>query len=120
MRNVSLGEMECSCRFFTEHGVPCRHLCAAALSIKLHIPLLVIPELRVEELRATYDGIVMTVDLNELIDDGLAPPIETKRRGRPKQKRIQSSAEKRPKRTVTCGRCGKTGHNARTCKARIN
>ena len=120
MRNVSLAEMVCSCGFFTEHGVPCRHLCAAALSIKLHTPMLVIPELRVEELRATYDGVVMAVDLNELVDDGLAPPIETKRRGRPKQKRIQSSAEKKPKRTVTCGRCGKTGHNARTCKTRIN
>ena len=94
MRNVSLGEMECSCGFFKEHGVPCRHLCAAALHAKLHIPMLVVPELRVEALRATYDGTAMLVDLHELDDDGLAPPVETKRRGRPKEKRIQSSAEK--------------------------
>ena len=70
---------------FTEHGVPCRRLCAATLGIKLHTLMLVIPELQVEELRATYDGVVMAVDLNELVDDGLAPPIETKRHGRPKQ-----------------------------------
>ena len=120
MRVVSLGEMECSCGFFKEHGVPCRHLCAAALMTKLSIPLLLIPELRVEALRATYDGRADVVDLNELVDDGLAPPVGTKRRGRPKEKRIRSSAEKKPKRTVTCGRCGKTAHNARTCKAQIN
>ena len=88
--------MECSCGFFTEHGVPCRHLCAAALYIKLHVPMLVIPELRIEALRATYYGTTMLVDLNELTDDGLAPPIGTKRRGRPNEKRIQSSAEKNP------------------------
>ena len=86
MRNVSLDAVECSCGFFKEHGVPCRHWCAAALDMKLHIPMFVIPKLRVEALRTTHEGSAMLVELNELTDDGLSPPVETKRRGRRKQK----------------------------------
>ena len=54
--------------------------------MKPRVPMLVIPELRVEALRATYDGRARLVELNELTDDGLSPPVETKRRGRRKQK----------------------------------
>ena len=54
-------------------------------------------------------GKTTMVDLNALEDDGLKPPTCTKRRGRPKEKRIPSSAQKGPKKSVTCGKCGKRG-----------
>ena len=119
-RVVSLGMASCSCCYFAEFGVPCRHICAAAVSVGIHPRLIVVPELRIEKLQAAYSGKTTMVDLNGLEDDGLQPPTCTKRRGRPKEKRIPSSAEKGPKKSVTCGKCGKRGHNSRTCKSSVN
>ena len=72
-----------------------------------------------EALVETYVGVTRPVDIDELTSDGMKPPVGTKKRGRPKQKRIQSSVEKKPK-TVTCRRCGMRGHNSRTCKRKEN
>ena len=66
----------------------------------------VIEERRLAALIATYIGNVTPVDTFVLEDEGLRPPVGTKKRGRPKHKRIPSSAETRPIRTVTCRRCG--------------
>ena len=80
---------------------------------------LVTPELRVKALQATYNGVTLPVDLHSLHEDGLQGPTTTKKRGRPKHKRIPSQAETNGKRVITCGICGKRGHNKRTCKAQV-
>ena len=81
---------------------------------------LVIPELRVQALQATYDGVTVPVDLHILREEDLQAPTVTKKRGRPKQKRIPSQAETNGRSTITCGICGKRGHNKRTCKVDVN
>ena len=106
----------CSCGFFAEFGIPCRHMCKAATRNGTHTKSLVIKQLHVAALKATYIGTTFPIDVNDLHDDGTAAPTKTKRRGRPKQKRIPSSAETVPKRTVRCGKCRGYGHNSMSCK----
>ena len=115
-RVVDLNTPSCTCSFFDEFGIPCRHMCAAAIHVNIHPKTLVIKQLQVVSLKETYEGSIVPVDLNNLEDDGTKPPRLTRMRGRPKVKRIPSSAEKQTRRTVVCGKCGLRGHNARTCK----
>ena len=117
-RVVNLETGDCSCGFMREFGVPCHRLCAAAINNNIDPRSFIIPDLRLDTLQAAYAGMTLPIDLTVLQDDGLKPPLETKRRGRPKKKRIVSSAEKDVRRTVTCGHCGARGHNSRTCKER--
>ena len=119
-RVVDLETMSCSCGFFDEHGVPCRHMCAAVLSIGGNPHDLVVPERRVERLKALWVGVITPVDPNLLTDDELRPPVVTKRRGRPNESRYKSTAEKRPKKIVRCGNCDARDHNTRTCPAPPN
>ena len=114
-RVVNLQGPTCSCGFYAEFGIPCRHMCKAAIHIGQHPKTLVIKELQVPSLNDTYNDMTLPIDVNDLHDDGMAAPTKTKRRGLPKQKRIPSSASKVAKRTVTCGKCGGRGHNARSC-----
>ena len=119
-RIVDFERRTCSCGFFTEHGIPCRHMCAAALSVKIHPKTFIIRERTREALTQTYTGVTIPIDIGTLTDDGLKGPIGTRKRGRPKEKRIRSATEKGPRHTVKCGRCGKRGHNKRSCKAVID
>ncbi len=57
---------------------------------------------------------------SELIDDGLLPPFKSKKKGRPKKRRICSqpateALEAAPRRPVKCSRCNQFGHNKRGC-----
>ena len=115
-RVVDLEAPTCSCGFYKEHGVPCRHMCAAIIFLKGRPQAFVVSERRLSSLQAVYAGTTIPVDLSNLHDDGMKPPTSTKRRGMPKVKRILSSAEKGPRQKVTCGLCGGKGHNVRTCK----
>ena len=117
-RVVDLEAPTCSCGFYKEHGVPCRHICAAVIFLKGSPQTFIVPERRLSSLQAVYVGTTIPVDLSNLPDDGMKPPSCTKRRGRPKVKRIVSSAEKGPRQKVTCGLCGQKGHNIRSCKER--
>ena len=114
-RVVDLDARTCTRGFPQEHGIPCRHVCRVLMQEKVHPKHFVIPERRVEALKATYLGVTYPVDTSLLQNDGLKAPTQTKRRGRPKKLRIHSSAEKAPRGTVRCGRCGERGHNKRTC-----
>ena len=116
-KTVDLQELTCTCGFFREFEVPCRHMCASLLSIgDDDLPRLVAPERRREALVSTYVGFIVPVDVSLLPNDGMQPPEATKKRGRRKEKRIPSCVENQPKKTVTCSRCHARGHNARSCK----
>ena len=117
---LSTWELEHVLVDFSEFGVPCRHVCAALFSVKQNPISFVCPERRLEALQLTYLGGTIPVDVCSLIDVGMKPPMETKRRGRPKEKRYVSSTEKKPRKKVTCGICGGLGHNKRTCKKMLN
>ena len=100
---VNLQTRSCSCGFFKEYGIPCSHMCRVLLAKRVHPKTFVVPERRRQALLATYTGSINPVDLTNLQDDGLKPPEQTKRRGRPKEKRYISASEKGPRRKVTCG-----------------
>ena len=116
MRIVDLENGTCTCGFSNEFGVPCRHLCAATLFLKKNPQKFIILERRLDALITMYSGVTIPVDSTHLRNNGLKPPTMTKRRGRPKKNRYVSSTEKPPKKTVTCSRSHKRGHNSRTCK----
>ena len=97
-RVVNLAERKCSCGFYKEYGVPCRHMCKAASFFGVHPKSLVVPELQVQALKENYNGFIAPVDVNGLEDDGTEAPTKTKKRGRPRTTRIKSSAEKSPRR----------------------
>ena len=105
---VNLAERKCSCGFYKEFGVPCRHTCKAATFIGVHPKTLVVPELQVQALKRIYDGFIYPVDVNGLEEDGTKAPTKTKKRGRPREKRIKSSAEITTQKTVRCGVCVET------------
>ena len=114
LRTVDLEALSCTCEFYNEHGVPCHHMCAAMLTLNKNPNCLVVPERRVGELKKLYVGTVIPVDVSLLKDDGMKAPKVTKKKGRPKTKRIPSCTEKAP-RTVSCKLCGSRGHNKRSC-----
>ena len=119
-RTVDLAVPECSCGYFREQGIPCWHMCAAAVSVGREPRTLVVPERCLPVLRATYTGFISPVDQGLLQNDGLKPPEPIKLRGRGKESRYESATEKFHKRTVICSKCGKPGHNKRTCKVQTN
>ena len=95
-RVVDLSAPMCSCGYYDEFGIPCRHMSAAALVKGEHPKKFVVKQLRLETVKATYQGFIMPVDMTTVGSDGLVPPVWRKRPGRPKTKRIKSSAEKAP------------------------
>ena len=120
LRVVNMDTVACTCGYRDEFGVPCRHICAVCLFLGEESSRHVVEERRCGALKATYIGDITPVDTCDLEDDGMKPPVGTKRRGRRKEKRIPSAAERQPKRTVRCSRCCSRGHNARTCNAQMN
>ena len=120
-KRVDLEKRTCTCGFYWEFEVPCRHMCAALRFIgDDDLPRFIAPERCRDAIVATYLGIIMPVDLSFLPNDGMKPPEATKKRGRPKELRIPSVVEKPPKKTVTCSICKARGHNARSCKKQTN
>ena len=114
-RVVDLSVPSCSCGFYKEFGIPCRHICAAVFSKHENPKDLIIPERSLGALKMMYNGHIVPVDLNDLEEDQLKAPTKTKKRGRRKEKRMVSQAEKRVKRTVKCSVCNEKGHNSRSC-----
>ena len=74
MRTVHLGDRTCTCGFYKEHGIPCRHICAACLLNNEHPKIYVVKERSLAELRATYSSFTTPVDVSLLEDNGLKPP----------------------------------------------
>ena len=119
-RTVDLLKRTCSCGFYEEYGIPCRHLCAACLLLGDHPQSLVIRERTLAALQTMYSGETVPVDVTLLNNNGLKAPTHTKKRGHPIETRFVSPAEKKPRRTVTCSICHQKGHNSRTCKSKTN
>ena len=86
-RVVDLRTMTCTCGFFNEFGVPCRHMCAAVMFLKQHPHNLIIPERRMESVKAIYYEATIPIDDSGFEDDGLKAPTLSRKRGRPKEKK---------------------------------
>jgi len=80
--------------------------------------------LMVNYTKALTDSICEVIDLATLDPDGITKPcLNVKQPGRPRIRRIRSAGDtaagggttRRKQKTSTCGSCGETGHNERTC-----
>lgn len=128
---VDLDLKTCSCRQWDVSGIPC---CHAISSIWKHGRDLTIEEFTYEKYhvtayQATYAPMINPMPgKDQWIRTGkppLKPPCYKKQAGRPKKVRARDSNEpKKPPNptklirfdvTITCKKCGKEGHNSRTC-----
>ena len=114
----------CSCGFWQDIGIPCRHG-LATLRETQHITLCdvmkhhVSPFYTIGYCQKLYDNNFLPVILDNLPHDRVTkPPIITQRQpGRPKVKRYRRRSECIDPDTskITCSLCHKRGHNCRTC-----
>ena len=91
---VDLDLPACSCGFYVEHGVPCRHLCAAIVLTKQNPLQFVVEERQLKSLKDLYADSLTPIDMSQLNFDGTKPPSENKRPGSQKEKRTLSIVEK--------------------------
>ncbi|KAG7586993.1 Transposase MuDR plant [Arabidopsis thaliana x Arabidopsis arenosa] len=126
---VDLEKKTCTCRVFDVLLVPCSHALAARKVRNLDIYTLVGECYFVEPWRKKYERVVMPVpkerdsDVPEEIQEvDMNPPKTRRGGGRPRKVRIPSQGERhgvKTKRVTKCGRCGKAGHNRKTCSTLI-
>jgi MULE transposase domain/SWIM zinc finger len=129
--NLDLERERCSCGEWQEHGIPCVHALAYFKDKE---------ELLFEEIVQKVDKQYTYEMENELLNENIVPvcidrlfpdrstlppgdALQSRPPGRPRKRRIRarskwaSEPEKSP---IVCSRCGKRGHNVRTCVAREN
>jgi len=118
---VNLDAKRCSCNFFHDMQRPCAHAACAIVrggrDIREFFSLIYF----VESLRNLYAGnfrlVSPTLSMLEL--DGTGAPLARRMPGRPKKLRLRNRSELVSENSpISCGRCGLTGHNRRTCERR--
>ena len=128
-RTVDLKAKTCSCTFWFQHKIPCRHAIAVAAAVGLTgsaadyeqwIPTSVATGYHMEHyLAALEQATVELVDVDALEADGETLPSVAKRQpGRPKKKRIRSKGEAGfgpATKVYKCSKCGEAGHTKRSC-----
>ncbi|KAL4387721.1 hypothetical protein GQ457_09G011300 [Hibiscus cannabinus] len=130
---VDLEAGVCSCRKWDLTGIPCAHVISAMLSIQR------IPENYVDSCyhRTTqinlYSNYIFPIrganqweQVPEMESLPILPPIQRRPTGRPKKKRRKAADEQdngpsRGHRTleIKCSKCGKPGHNIRSCRGQV-
>jgi len=127
--DVNITERTCTCRLWQLTGLPCRHACAAMLYLNLKPEDYVDELLTMDKYNATYQHFISPVVSNHYWEGtnqiGPAPPLIPKKKpGRPKTNRrkyvtdnIATTDGRMARKTLPmhCRRCGKEGHNTRTC-----
>ncbi|KAL5141932.1 hypothetical protein HKD37_09G025194 [Glycine soja] len=125
---VNLGEWTCTCGVWQLTGMPCRHA-IATITHKGGKPEDMCHEwLSIEAYNKTYQHFIEPVQGPQYWAQTQythpVPPHKKVQRGRPKKNRRRSVDEdnvtghklKRKLAEFTCGRCGQTNHNIRSCK----
>ncbi|KAH7866063.1 hypothetical protein Vadar_015026 [Vaccinium darrowii] len=117
----------CSCRKWDLTGFPYPHAIAAINECHEDVDDYVDHWFRKETYMKSYEPIVYPLNGKEMWTHtrvlGPIPPNVKKQAGRPKQLRKRGNDEpgdstklKRRNTTTTCSKCGKLGHNKRSCK----
>ncbi|KAA0035755.1 uncharacterized protein E6C27_scaffold403G00270 [Cucumis melo var. makuwa] len=121
---VNILNRTCSCRQWDLDLIPCSHACIALSTRNLNLHLYTDKFYYVSNLINLYKkgtrpiGTVNQIrNTHQGGNDGILPPQVKRPAGRPKKKRFTSFLEK--KASVRCSRCGKKGHNCRSCKEPI-
>ncbi|XP_048133592.1 uncharacterized protein LOC125314714 [Rhodamnia argentea] len=139
-RVVNIRQRTCSCRKWDISGIPCCHVVAALVYLKEPPEKWVHTCFKMETFLKTYSHVVPAIDSKDtrLARDHLLPPDVPKQVGRKKKQRTKSLNEmvdnnlktkkkkivqepvgtklKRQNTTITCGKCGGSGHNRNNCK----
>ena len=130
---VNLATKSCSCGMFQTIGIPCVHAFAAARKRSINIYSLCSPYYRIEALNDTFKDTIYPVGNEDewvipdhIRDTVVGVPAEKTPVGRPRKQKVgrrktnryASRGEKivKPRK---CSRCGGSGHNRKSCKARI-
>jgi hypothetical protein len=127
--NLDLELRRCDCGEWQEHGIPCVH---AVAFFKDHERLSYEQVLAKVDWQYTYETEkellkknIVPVCIDRIFPDGCTQPPDdallTRSPGRPAKKRLRSRsrwANEPSKSPITCARCGKRGHNVRTCLIR--
>ena len=116
-RVVDLAQRTCSCAKWQEMGLPCLH--AYGVLFKLHMENeieFISSKFHYAEMKKAFCHFHKPVDVSNIQADGVTTlaPVSRKR-GRPKLKRIRSMGEYARVGKKKCGRCGKQGHYSTTC-----
>lgn len=120
--NVDVCIKSCSCGHWKQLGLPCAHACSAFLSA---VPVLgmdlychVSDYFSTHKYKKCYTGSITVPALPDpnspIPEDADKPPACSRQPGRPAKRRRQAGDASA--RTVTCGRCGKSGHNRASCQ----
>lgn len=128
--SVDLSTRECTCRKWTLTGIPCSHAISCITFNKEDVTKYVSDYFRVSTYKRCYAPLIYPVNGPNMWAKTGLPPIQPPPRrrptGRPKKQRRREADE--PKKgtklvrrgtTVACKRCGRTGHNRRTCKGLV-
>jgi len=120
---VCMQKRECSCKRFQVDEIPCPHAMAVLDYTHMEAPKYCSAYYTKEYFKKTYEVPVnplpdeTTWDLpTEVLDNVVLPPIVKGKPGRPTKSRRKGLYEYLYTETVTCGLCGKQGHNRRTCR----
>ncbi|TYK22587.1 uncharacterized protein E5676_scaffold195G00040 [Cucumis melo var. makuwa] len=121
---VNILNRTCSCRQWDLDLIPCSHACRALSTRNLNLHLYTDKFYYVSNLINLYKKGTRSIGTVNQIknthqggNDGILPPQVKRPAGRPKKKRFTSFLEK--KASVRCSRCGKKGHNCKSCKEPI-
>ena len=121
IRIVNLEDRTCTCGTYQEYQFPCLHA-AAAINYGHRLPENYMNELYLmSSLRNVYQGVIIPIDKSTLITShDVAPPVITRKAGRPRKVRIRSRGETPEDSRVHCNQCHQKGHNKATCARRGN
>jgi hypothetical protein len=127
-RKVDLDEKTCSCSYWNQYGIPCRHAIAVAQEAKrmedysefvawAFDPMSLMSNYMDALESAKFEPICLE-DL--AVDKVTLPSINAKPAGRPRKRRIRSRGDTVAgggvvPRQQKCKRCSSDGHNSRTC-----
>ena len=120
---VDLYKRECSCRSWQIDRMPCKHACACIESKSLSVYDFTDHYYRVEMYKQAYQAVINpipTFDMNMFpVDDDavINAPDARSQSGRRRTQRVPSQVDIR---VIKYKRCGRPGHNRRTCKEAMN
>ncbi|XP_073123410.1 uncharacterized protein [Henckelia pumila] len=138
--SVDLSTRSCSCRKWDLTGIPCKHAICAIWYKKEDPGACIHPHYMTNTYNRCYAMSIMPVNGQDLWPDcdftPPLPPVYTEKIGRPaklrrrepdepppasKNKQAQKKARKLngAKRSTSCRKCGKPGHNQRSCKVNV-
>ncbi|KAH0654110.1 hypothetical protein KY289_031788 [Solanum tuberosum] len=126
---VDLYNRTCSCRQWELSGVPCKHAISSIWLKNDEVLNYVDDCYKVDTYRKIYEASILPMNGPDLWPKSLNPPpfppsyLNNKKKGKKQKLRRKEDDEpgasrmklKRKQKSVDCRKCGKPGHNSRTC-----